>query len=195
MEKDKIYKYFEYIKEDNGEVLQLTPQAYVETALRNLEQRLRAMFEIEKAEDGKVKRFGEIKDKDRRDKGKLSFKDLGLELQSLELSKYSKVYDNVKLKFNDEEFLYDITFTINLKDAVPKDATKDFDDSEIENCQVIFKKYDLDNFNLVLGPKNKTAKIKDIDEEFLIKLKVDFEEGTSQKEEEFKIETEEKPQE
>ena len=195
MEKDKIYKYFEYIKEDNGEVLQLTPQAYVETALRNLEQRLRAMFEIEKAEDGKVKRFGEIKDKDRRDKGKLSFKDLGLELQSLELSKYSKVYDNVKLKFNDEEFLYDITFTINLKDAVPKDATKDFDDSEIENCQVIFKKYDLDNFNLVLGPKNKTAKIKDIDEEFLIKLKVDFEEGTSQKEEEFEIETEEKPQE
>ena len=100
--KDKIFKYFEYIKEDNGDALNLTPQTYVETALRNLEQRLRSMFEIDKAEDGKVKRFGEIKDKDRRDKGELSFKDLGLELQSLELSKYSKVFDNVKLKFNDE---------------------------------------------------------------------------------------------
>lgn len=193
--KDKIFKYFEYIKEDNGDALNLTPQTYVETALRNLEQRLRSMFEIDKAEDGKVKRFGEIKDKDRRDKGELSFKDLGLELQSLELSKYSKVFDNVKLKFNDEEFLYDITFTINMKDAVPQDASKDFDDSQIENCQVIFKKYDLDNFNLVLGPKNKTVKLKDIDEEFLVKLKVEFEEGTSQKEDEFKIETEEKPQE
>lgn len=195
MKQDKIYRYFEYIKEDNGESLQLTPQTYVETALRNLEQRLRSMFEVDKAEDGKVKRFGEIKDKDRREKGELSFKDLGLELQSLELSKYSKVYDNVKLKFNDEEFLYDITFTINLKDAVPQDTTKDFDDSEIENCQVIFKKYDLDNFKLVLGPKSKTAKISDIDEEFLVKLKVDFEEGTTDKEKEFEIETEEKPQE
>lgn len=195
MKKDKIYKYLEYIKEDNGEVLNLTPQTYVETALRNLEQRLRSMFETDRAEDGKVKRFGEIKDKDRRERGELSFKDLGLELQSLELSKYSKVLDNVKLKFNDEEFLYDITFTINMKDAVPQDETKDFDDSQIENCQIIFKKYDLDNFQLVLGPKNKTAKLKDIDEEFLVKLKVEFEEGTSQKEDEFKIETEENPQE
>ena len=194
MRQEKIYKYFDYIKEDNGEVLNLTPQAYVESALRNLEQRIRAMFQIDKAEDGKVKRFGEIKDKDRREKGKLSFQDLGLELQSLELSKYSKVFDNVKLKFNDEEFLYDITFTINMKDAVPQDSTKDFDDSEIENCQIIYKKYDLDDFRLVVGPKNKTAKIKDIDEEFLIKLKVDFEEGTSKEKEEFQIETEEKPQ-
>jgi hypothetical protein len=64
-------------------------------------------------------------------KNKLSFKDLGLQLQSLELSKYSKIYDNVKLKFSDEEYLYDMTFTIDLKDAVPDEDDKDYSDKDI----------------------------------------------------------------
>ncbi|NBO22918.1 hypothetical protein EBU94_06240, partial [bacterium] len=140
--KQKIYRYSQYIRESD-EVLQLTPQTYIETKLRDLEQRLRNMFEVTNVEEGgKIKRYGEIKGKE---EGEVNFQDLGLELQSLELSKYSKVYDNVKLKFSDEEFLYDITFTINLKDAVPKDPKKDFSDKDIKECQVIFKKYDLDN--------------------------------------------------
>lgn len=189
MKYDKVYKYSEYITEAGGQKLNLTPQSYIETALRGLEQRLRSMFETTKAEGGEVKRFGEMKDKERREKGELSFQDLGLELQSLELSKYSKVFDNVKLKFNDEEYLYDITFLINLKDAIPKDPNKDFSDKDIKECDIIFKKYDLDDFKLIVGPKNKSAKIEDIDEEFLVKLKLEFEEGTETEKEEFKIET------
>lgn len=184
--KEKIYKYFEYLKEN----IQDTPETYVENALRKLEQRIKTMFETDKAEDGEVKKYGEIKDINRKEKGDISFKDLQLELQSLEISKYSKIYDNVKLKFNDDQFLYDITFTIDLKDAVPKDDEKDFSENDIENCQIKFKKYDQDNFDLVAGPLVKTAKISDIDEEYLVNLKIELD-GDEPNEEEFKIEVDE----
>ena len=185
MKQDKIYRYFEYLKEN----IQDTPETYVESALRKLENRLKNMFETDKAEGGEVKRFGEVKDKERKEKGEMSFKDLGLELQSLELSKYSKVYDNVKMKFTDEKFLYDMTFTIDLKDAVPTDDTKDFSDKDIENCQIKFKKYDQDDFK-ILGQLTKTAKISEIDEEYLVNLKIEIDEDGGS-EEEFEIETEE----
>lgn len=185
MKQDKIYRYFEYLKEN----IQDTPETYVESALRKLENRLKNMFETDKVEGGEVKKYGEVKDKERKEKGEMSFKDLGLELQSLELSKYSKVYDNVKMKFTDEKFLYDMTFTIDLKDAVPTDNTKDFSDKDIENCQIKFKKYDQDNFN-ILGQLTKTAKISDIDEEYLVNLKIEIDEDGGS-EEEFEIETEE----
>ena len=186
MKEDKIYKYLEFLKEN----IQDTPESYVESALKKLENRLRGMFESDKAENGEVKRYGEHKDKDRKEKGDMSFKDLNLELQSLELSKYSKVYDNVKLIFSDENFRYDVTFTVDLKDAVPEDDTKDFSDKDIENCQVKFKKYDTDgNFNLV-GNLTKTAKLSEIDEEYLINLKIELDENGGEPEEEFEIETE-----
>lgn len=184
MKEDKIYKYSEFINEN----IQDTPEAYVDSALRKLENRLRKMFETDKAENGEIKKYGEVVDKERKGKGEMSFKDLGLELQSLELSKYSKVYDNVKLKFSDEKFLYDMTFTIDLKDAVPTDDTKDFTDSDIENCQIRFKKYDQDNFNLI-GNLIKTSKLSEIDEEYLIGLKIELDDENGGSEEEFKIET------
>jgi len=186
MKQDRIYKYFEYLKEN----IQDTPETYVDNALRKLEGRIRNMFETDKVEGGEIKRYGEIKDKSRKEKGEMSFKDLGLELQSLELSKYSKVYDNVKLKFTDEQFLYDMTFTIDLKDAVPQDDTKDFSDKDIENCQIKFKKYDQDDFKL-LGQMTKTAKISEIDEEYLVNLKIELDDENGGQEEEFEIETEE----
>jgi len=185
MKENKIYKYSEFINEN----IQDPPEAYVESALRKLENRLRNMFETDKVENGEVKRYGTLVDKDRKEKGEMSFKDLGLELQSLELSKYSKVYDNVKMKFTDEKFLYDMTFTIDLKDAVPKDDTKDFSDKEIENCHIKFKKYDQDDFK-ILGQLTKTAKISEINEEYLVNLKIEIDEGGGQ-EEEFEIETSE----
>ena len=47
---------------------------------------------------------------------------------------------NVKLKFSDEEFLYDITFTVDLRDALPKDKEKDYSDKDVKKCQIKFKK-------------------------------------------------------
>jgi hypothetical protein len=183
MKNDKIFKYSEFLKEN----IQETPETYVDSVLKKLENRIRKMFG---QGNGDVKSFKEVDDESKKEKGKMSFADLNLELQSLELSKYSKMYDNVKLKFSDEKFLYDITFTIDLKDAVPGEDDKDFSDKDIEKCQVKFKKYDQnDGFNL-LGQLSKTAKIDDIDEEYLINLKIELDDENGGDDEEFEIETE-----
>jgi hypothetical protein len=76
-----------------------------------------------------------------------------------------------------------------LKDAVPADDTKDFSDKEIENCQIKFKKYDQDDFK-ILGQLTKTAKISEINEEYLVNLKIEIDDDGGQ-EEEFEIETSE----
>lgn len=181
----KVYKYSEFITE----TIHDTPETYIHLALKKLKKRIEKMFTSTEVEDGEVKRFGEKEDLDRKEKGEMSFQDLGLQIQSLELSKYSKLYDNVKLKFSDEEFLYDITFTIDLRDALPKDKEKDYSEEEVKKCQIKFKKYSLNDFELVAGPLVKTVEIDKIDEEYLIELKIELEES-DESGEEFEIETE-----
>ena len=182
---NRVYKFLDFLKENNHD----TPETYVQLRLKKLKKRLKKMFSYAEIEDGEVVQYGEKQDLDRKEKGELSFKDLGLQLQSIESSKYSKVYDNVKLKFSDEEFLYDITFTVDLQDAIPASKDKDYSDKEIKKCQVKFKKYSLDDFELVAGPLVKTAEFKEIDEEYLIKLKIELEEVQDETED-FEIETE-----
>ena len=98
---EKIHKYSEFLVENNHD----TPETYVQIALKKLKKRLEKMFSYAEIEDGEVVQYGEKQDLDRKEKGELSFKDLGLQLQSIESSKYSKVYDNVKLKFKVWRFI------------------------------------------------------------------------------------------
>jgi hypothetical protein len=188
MKQDKIYKYSEFLNEN----LEDTPEQYVFNALSKLKNKLEKMFAHAEADkEGEIKRFGEPEKKEGEGGEGMTFKDLGLQLQSLELSKYSKIYDNIKMKFSDEKYLYDILFTIDLKDAVPEDEEKDFSDNDIENCYIKFKKYDADTFNLI-GQITKTVKLKDINEEMLINLKIELDDEYGGEEEEFSLETEEK---
>ena len=182
----KVYKYSQYITE----TIHDTPETYIGIALKKLKKRIEKMFSNAEVEDGEVKRFGEKGDLDRKEKGEMSFMDLGLQLQTLEVSKYSKLYDNVKLKFNDEEFLYDMTFTVDLRDALPKDKEKDYSDTDVKKCQVKFKKYSLEDFELVAGPLVKTVEIEKINEEYLIELKIELDETDEGEKEDFEIETE-----
>jgi hypothetical protein len=173
-----IKKFKDFLLESLSDV----PESFVEQRLKEIESKLKNMFDFDKVENGEIKKFGES--------GKSSaFKNLNLELQSLELSKYSKSYDNVKLKFSDEEFLYDFTFTIDLKDAVPKEGEEDFTAEKIEDCHVKFKKYSqAENFDKI-GELQETVKIDDINEDLLSEMLAKLE-GKSPEEEEFKIETE-----
>lgn len=182
----KVYKYSEFLVETMID----TPETYVHTVLKKLKKRIEKMFTAAEVEDGEIKRFDQVEGEEKKEKGEMSFQDLGLQLQSIELSKYSKSYDNVKLKFSDEEFLYDMTFTIDLRDALPQDKEKDYSDKEVKKCQVKFKKYSLDDFELVAGPLVKTAEIDKIKEEYLIELKIELDESDEGEKEEFEIETE-----
>ena len=185
MNQDKVFRFYEYLRENINDV----PEKYVENVLRKLKVKFEKMFSFDTVEDGEVKKFGEVS-KEEDSKNKVSLKDFNLELQSCEYSKYSKIFDNLRIKFSDERYLYDLLITIDLKDAVPKDATKDFTDDDIETCQLKFKKYDIDTFSLV-GEIVKTANIKDIDEDQLVELKLEIDKEYGEEEEEFEIETEE----
>jgi hypothetical protein len=118
----------------------------------------------------------------------MSLKDLGVRLESSEISKYSKMYDNLTVKFSDDAATYNLYLAIDLKDALPKDATKDFSYEDIKTCYIKFKKYDLDTFE-VIGQITKNVEIKKIDEEFLVDLKIEMDDKFGE-EEEFEIETE-----
>jgi hypothetical protein len=191
----KIRKYSEFI---NEEIMNDTPESYVEIALNQLKRKIDKMFEFQEGESDANEPADELeKDKSKsiqkakaesKDKSKMSLKDLGVRLDSSEVSKYSKMYDSLTIKFTDDEATYNLYLAIDLKDAMPKDATKDFSYEDIEMCYIKFKKYNLDTFE-VIGQITKNIKIKDIDEEFLVDLKIEIDDKFGD-EEEFEIETE-----
>lgn len=185
----KIIKFTEFIKE---ELINDTPESYVELALKQLKKKIDKMFEFQENEenpDESEENQKSIKRAKAESKGKsMSFKDLGVRIESSEISKYSKMYDNLTIKFSDPDSWYNLYISIDLKDALPKDATKDFSYEDIEKCYIKFKKYDKDT-NDVVGQITKNVEIKKIDEDFLIDLKIEIDDKFGD-EEEFEIETE-----
>jgi len=182
----KIRKFIEFITEELND----TPESYIETALKQLQNKIGKMFEdqieMEDEREGNIS----IEDAKSNSKGKkISFKDLGVQLESSEISKYSKLYDSLTIKFSDSNSTYNMLLLIDLKDAMPKDPDKDFSYKDIESCFIKFKKYDLQTFE-VIGQMTKNVKIKDIDEEFLVDLKIELDEDFSDDDEKLEIETE-----
>jgi hypothetical protein len=190
----KIRKYVDFLNEELND----TPESYVEVALKQIKRKIDKMFEFQENEDQPEDQpMSEEDDNSKsvkraksesKDRSKMSLKDLGVRLESSEISKYSKMYDNLTVKFSDDDATYNLYIAIDLKEALPKDATKDFSYKDIEKCYIKFKKYDLDTFE-VIGQITKNVEIKKIDEEFLIDLKIEMDDEFGD-EEEFKIETE-----
>jgi hypothetical protein len=190
----KIRKYADFI---NEEIINDTPESYVEIALKQIKRKIDKMFEFQENEEQPEDQPIDSEDNKKsikrakaesKDKSKMSLKDLGVRLESSEISKYSKMYDNLTVKFSDDDATYNLYLAIDLKDALPKDATKDFSYEDIKTCYIKFKKYDLDTFE-VIGQITKNIEIKKIDEEFLVDLKIEMDDKFGD-EEEFKIETE-----
>jgi hypothetical protein len=181
----KIIKFTEFIKEE----FQDTPESYIEMALKVLKRKIDKMFEFQEDENQEEEREQDIKSVNRKEKNKMSFQDLGVRLESSEVSKYSKTNDSLTVKFSDDSHTYTLIIMIDLKEAIPKDPQKDFDIDQIEKCYIKFKKYYLDTFE-VIGQITKNAEIKKIDEDFIINLKLELDEKFEGDEENFKIETE-----
>lgn len=189
-----IIKFNQFILEN----LHDSPEEYVKIALTKLKKKIEDLFEEsvpqEEGEDeeSKVTTMSDALKKgkeEEKDKSKMSLSDFGLELQSSEFSKYSATLDNIKLIFSDEEFRYDLYITIPLEEALVKDKTKDFSDKDIKKCYVKFKKYQIDNSELV-GQISKNAEIANIDEDFLVELKIELDEEFGGDSEKIEIETE-----
>lgn len=184
----KIRKFVDFINEELND----TPESYIETALKQLQKKIGDMFEDQVDLESEKEKEGNISIMKAKGKGKskkLTFKDLGVQLESSEISKYSKLYDSLTIKFSDADATYNMLLLIDLKDAMPKDPTKDFSFEDIETCFIKFKKYNLDTFE-VIGQMTKNVKIKDIDENFLVELKIELDEKFGDDEEKLEIETE-----
>ena len=189
-----IIKFNQFILEN----LHDSPEEYVKIALTKLKKKIEDLFEESvpetegEDEESKVTTMSDALKKgkeEEKDKSKMSLSDFGLELQSSEFSKYSATLDNIKLIFSDEEFRYDLYITIPLEEALVKDKTKDFSDKDIKKCYVKFKKYQIDNSELV-GQISKNAEIANIDEDFLVELKIELDEEFGGDSEKIEIETE-----
>lgn len=180
----EIIKFTQYIKEDN---FQDTPEEYVGIALKKLKLKIESFFQEAKKEDEEVMTMSKAIEKGKKKEegeSKLSFKDMKVQLESSELSKYSAQFDSVKVIFSDPEYRYDLLITIPLEEAINPDKSKDFSEKEIKNCSYKFKKYDINkNFELIgqIGPKK--VDIKKIDEEFLVSLKIELDDEFGDKEE------------
>jgi len=183
----KIRKFIEFINEEFND----TPESYIKIALTNIKKKIDKMFEDQiDLEDEKEGNSSIMKAKaNAKDKSKITFRDLGVQLEDSEVSTYSKISDSLIIKFSDASFAYDLIFLIELKEGMPKDPTKDFSYKDIENCFIKFKKYDKETLEL-FDTLTKNVKIKDIDEEFLIDLKIELDEESGDEDEKLEIETE-----
>lgn len=175
----KIIKFSDYNKINENQTE--TPEEYIKTVLIKIKNKLQRMFQT--SDESEVQGFEQKT-------GEMNFAQMGVELESLEMSRYSRTLDNVKLKFSDEQFLYDLMIAIHISEAVPKNG-KEFKSDDIKKCYIKFKKYDKHEPGEVLAELSKNIKIEEINEDFLVALKIELDEQSGDEEkDEFEIETE-----
>lgn len=184
----KIIKFNEFLNED----VQETPSNMTGMALTQLKRKIDKIFQYQNDEFSDED--SEINTKKINKKSeKLTFQDLGVRLESSEVSKYSKLHDSLTIKFSDDKYTYTLIISIDIKEGMPKQEEKSM------MCDIKFKKYDINTFeiigqlpNPINGDKSEYLKIEidKIDEEYLIDLKIKLDESTGEDEEEFEIETE-----
>jgi hypothetical protein len=174
----KVIKFNEFIKESDD--FRDPPEEYIKIALMKLKKKIEGFFEEVDPEE--VTTMSKALERGaKKDKNDISFKELNVSLESCELSKYSAVYDSLKIIFSDPDFRYDLYITIPLEEAV---VGEEDEDKKIETCSYKFKKYDINkNFELIgqIGPKK--IDIDKINEEFLVSLKIDLDDEFGEKEE------------
>jgi hypothetical protein len=166
----------------------IEPETILKQKLDEIEVRINKLFDVESVESEEVKKFAQSQ-KEAESKPSDAFK--RLEKQSLERSQFSKTYKNIKLIFSDENFRYDLTFSIDLEKAAPADGTE-VKPETIEDCQVQMKRYSLDDDTKMSGQIEKDVKIKDISESMIEDLLVEIEESypTDKEVDDWSIETE-----
>ncbi len=182
----KILKYSEYITE-NSEFE--TPESNIFSSLTMIKNKIEKIFN--QTDGNNIESPNTIEKANRKKEGDLTLIELGIKLESLEISKYSKQLDNLKIIFIDDKYRYDLIISIELKYVVDLMNKEEFDIDKIEDCICKFKKYDISGNVSLIGSIIKKVKINEIDEDQLISLKIEIDEkfGDTDKEE-FEIEYE-----
>ena len=196
--KRKIYNFWQFVNENHTSL-----EDYIKLSLKYLSEKLEKMFsQYELKPDGSVKKEGQKTIG--KDKSKVNFGELGLHKEDIEM------WDNyLELCFSEEGFFYNFRFNISLEDikkvvdelknsAKPEAGAegqkekekkpKDFDPEKVP-CTIRFTKYSEEDPGDANPLEEVGVEIGDIDEEYLVELKLKLDEFEG--EEEFEIETEE----
>ena len=169
----KVQKYIEYLVLEGA-----TPENYMDQVLVGIKSRLDPVFDEEK-----VKKLKDFKNANLRLLNDPSPDDWAATSRSL------------KYKFTDDDTqVYILTITVDLKDAVSQTPDQDYKTSDLKKVIVKFDKYSNKDGSLEIVDKlmDRTVEPEEINPDFLIKLKVDLDNGKTeaQEEEEFSIDIE-----
>jgi hypothetical protein len=182
----RIKKFKSFNESSEEELMHENPSQYVSTALKQLQNKIDRIFNYDPSktgEGGEQLKSPEKKD----DSGDITFKDLSIDFEGSEISKFSKLNDSLTVTFTDIYAMYKLIIIINIKNAIPEDKEKDFSYKDIKKCYIKLKKYDINTYEII-GEVSKNATISKIDEDFLVKLKLELDEDFAG-EDEFEIET------
>lgn len=106
-----------------------------------------------------------------------NFSSMGLSLDSCELSNYSADSMSLVLKYSDTLNMYSIEIIVYYNNIIKKmNNNKAFTYKDVQDCFVKFKKYDTDKFDLI-GEITKNSKLDDINEDYLINLKIELDDA------------------
>ena len=147
MKVNKILRYIEFITEEMND----TPETYIKGKLTQLKRAIDLLFEegSKKEDEPETISKSQAKDNHKKKKEKLSMADMGVTLDSSEISVYSQTDDTLTVKYSDQEGTYNLLFSINIKDGISKDKNIDFNEDDITKLFIKFKKYGIDNIDLI----------------------------------------------
>jgi hypothetical protein len=160
--KNKILKYYDFIKEELSD----TPQSYIKNKLKQLQKAFNDLFEDE-SENDEDSEFISIEDAKKNKKSGKKLSDLGVKMDSSEISLYSQTNDSLTVKYSDDESSYTIIIFINIKEGL-ENGNNNFSEDDIKKIDVKFKKY-LNDIDLV-GETRYSVNLDRKDSEFVFSI-------------------------
>jgi hypothetical protein len=157
--KKKIYKFYDFIKEE----LKDTPDSYIKGKLEQLQKAFNDLFEEESSDENEEPENISIEDAKKNKKSDKKLSDLGVKIDSSEISLYSSSNDSLTIKYSDDEASYTMIISINISNGIPKDDN--FSEDDVNKIDVKFKKY-LNAIDLI-GKTRHTFNVDRADGEFM----------------------------
>ena len=157
--KKKIYKFYDFIKEE----LKDTPDSYIKGKLEQLQKAFNDLFDEESSDENEEPENISIEDAKKNKKSDKKLSDLGVKIDSSEISLYSSSNDSLTIKYSDDEASYTMIISINISNGIPKDDN--FSEDDVNKIDVKFKKY-LNAIDLI-GKTRHTFNVDRADGEFM----------------------------
>lgn len=157
--KKKIYKFYDFIKEE----LKDTPDSYIKGKLEQLQKAFDDLFDEEYSDENEEPENISIEDAKKNKKSDKKLSDLGVKIDSSEISLYSSSNDSLTIKYSDDEASYTMIISINISNGIPKDDN--FSEDDVNKIDVKFKKY-LNAIDLI-GKTRHTFNVDRADGEFM----------------------------